>query len=365
MLILYGLYLSIYKKFIYIALGFFTINLIKLNNVKLNYLILLLIIIFVNYLLNKCVNYGAILIVYFFIKKVFYFFIKRFYFGFFKIHPILFYTIIIFYFININNFLIFLKIKYLTVFWMSIISFSLGGYWNIFHLRSGLFWSNDSIEEVLISLIFSYFKIIHKFSIKLIFSKYQFFTIICVILFIRFNFIYTKHNFFNVNKKQLLIIIFIFILFVIHSLVNKSRIITKHKVINKVFSFGVFLNLMFVICLNYLNYFFIKKINKFFINYFYTFIICSLSWINITKLTFHLVIFTLIFIYNLFYIKYVYLIKKYKSSEKILFYFQLNNIITKNFYNNNKLLTQANLYFLNLSRFFKTSLLKKYKILVN
>jgi hypothetical protein len=74
--------------------------------------------------------------------------------------------------------------------------------------------------------------------------------------------------------------------------------------------------------------------------------------------------FTLIFIYNLFYIKYVYLIKKYKSSEKILFYFQLNNIITKNFYNN-KLLTQANLYFLNLSRFLKTSLLKKYKILIN
>jgi hypothetical protein len=74
--------------------------------------------------------------------------------------------------------------------------------------------------------------------------------------------------------------------------------------------------------------------------------------------------FTLIFIYNLFYIKYVYLIKKYKSSEKILFYFQLNNIITKNFYNN-RLLTQANLYFLNLSRFLKTSLLKKYKILIN
>jgi hypothetical protein len=75
--------------------------------------------------------------------------------------------------------------------------------------------------------------------------------------------------------------------------------------------------------------------------------------------------FTLIFIYNLFYIKYVYLIKKYKSGEKILFYFQLNNIITKNFYNNNRLLTQANLYLLNLSRFLKTSLLKKYKILIN
>ena len=75
--------------------------------------------------------------------------------------------------------------------------------------------------------------------------------------------------------------------------------------------------------------------------------------------------FTLIFIYNLFYIKYVYLTKKYKFSEKILFYFQLNNITTKNFYNNNKLLTQTNLYFLNLSRFLKTSLLKKYKILIN
>ena len=364
MLIIYGLYLSIYKKFIYISLGFFTVNLIKLNNIRLNYLILLLTVIFINYLLKKTINYAILLMLIFFIKKIYYFFIKRFYFGFFKIHPIIFYIIITFYFININKFLIFLKINYLTIAWMSIVSFTLGGYWNIFHLHSGLFWSNDSIEIILLILVLIYLKIIHKFFIKQIYNKYQFFIVICIIIFIRFNFIYTKHNFFNLNKKKLLIIIFIFTLFTINTLINTNKLTIKHIITNKVFSFAFFLKLIFVICLNYLNYFLIRKINKFFINYLYIIIICSISWINFTKLSLHLIIFALIFIYNLFYIKYVYLLNNYSSIEKILFYFQLNNIITKNFYNN-KLVTQRNLYFLNLSKYFKTSLLKKYKILVN
>jgi hypothetical protein len=329
----------IYCKYILNILNIFNTNLLKLNNIKLNYITLIVIFILFFYSFNKYINYILPLMLLFLIKKFYFYFIKRFYFGFFKIHPILFYTTVIFYTLSFKKNFFNLKFKIINILYVSIISFILGGYWNIFHLPSGLFWSNDSIEILLVMFILVYVNYIHSNTKLVIYNHKYFYLTVVLILLIRFNFIYTKHNFFSLVKKNLKLKMYYIFLVLCNLLIPLKLKITKIMYKNQKIKFLIYMYILLLLFYNYINFFFFKKLNKF-LNYLIMVVIMKeISWKNFKKLLLHVIIFLLLFVYNLFYIKYIYNITYVYN--KIIFFLKylLNNVHNKNYY---KLLNNTN-----------------------
>jgi hypothetical protein len=345
-------------------LNLFNTNLLKLNNVKLNYFILIFIIILLSFLYNKLLNYSLNIYLYFFLKKTKFYFIKKFYLGFFKIHPIIFYFTLVYYLVSLYKNKIYCKIKHNFLLYVGITSFTLGGYWNMFHLQSGRFWSNDSIEILLVFLIYIYIAVTHKIRNGVKIKCLNLFRFIVLLLFIRFNFIYTKHNFFNLNKKNLKILIYTYIVLPCSIMFINKKQKVKFFLQNKTLQFTTLLWIMFIILFNYVNFLKLKTYNKFIIYLIWLMVNLNIDWVYYKNKIMHLIMFLSVTLYFVFSTKYVYILQTGNINKQILLTKNLNNYLHnlishyKSFFNFKKYL----FYFNNENFIIRRN---KLKILIN
>ncbi len=120
----------------------------------------------------------------------------NFFVGYYKIHPMLFYLFnhsIIYYFLKKNN-----NFKIVNILITTLITFSLGSLWALYQNIWGYYWSNDSIEYILLLLSWFLLLYIHRIykNIPLLFYL-SIFSIFFLIILLRLGFLYTKHNFFK------------------------------------------------------------------------------------------------------------------------------------------------------------------------
>ncbi len=292
------------------------IFLLNLNNIKLN-IIIILGFFSIFFFLKKIKTYSFFFKIILF-KKMKHFFIKKFYFGFFKIHPILFYGSLIIYLSCVNKNFIFLKIKNNHKLYMIILSFILGGIWNMSHLKTSLFWSNDSIEILLMMLIVYMGIYTHKLKINRRFTVVMYVILLLFLYLIRINFVYTKHNFFNILKKNLMWINYIYWSLNINLIHQCSKNFKKYiynynKSLYPLLIFFVY----FILLLNYLNYFFFKLIIKFLTYTVLTNVIIYLLYQRVKDKYLHIFFFLLLLVYIQFSYKNIFLNKNLNIQIKL------------------------------------------------
>lgn len=276
-------------------------------------------------------------------------FINLFMFGFFKVHILLFYiTSIIGSFIILNYNYTQVKIKLNNNIFFITIAFIFGSLWSLYLFNWGYYWTNDSIEYVLLFFILYQLINIHLWKKKNYFIGIYLILNLYVLLMIRLNIIYTRHNFFQQNTliyfNIKLLWIFIIQNFIYFNSISKFFI---HK-----FNVWIlwFYFLVFLIIVNFINLFFLKLLmyniyvfifilfvlaNRWSISkYLYTHIIsfCIYMCFIVTVLcyifSFNLSIFNnLNSFYNYFFIKYI---TNLKYLNNLFFFNNLNNNILFN-----------------------------------
>lgn len=131
--------------------------------------------------------------------------------GYNSIHPVLFYiSFIIISSIYFNN-IFFFKIK---TFWViGAIALLLGGLWGLGNSVWGFFWVNDRIELILLFHTMHLLILLHIYWQQYIY-KYIYQVTWCLIIFIlfaRWNFLFTRHSFFNLTNLTNIAIVYIYI----------------------------------------------------------------------------------------------------------------------------------------------------------
>lgn len=297
----------------------------KLNLFKYNILILIIILSIIWVL-----NFRLSLISFYYLLKHIEspnYILQNFFTGYYKIHPILFYISFIqllIYFFNKH----FIKLNTMYLLCTIIISFILGSLWALHQFIWGKYWSSDYIEIILILssiLLISFF---HKFNFKNYFILFNFIQLILILICLRLNLLYTKHNFFN-KKKNIYTNYYIYIIAFIYWLnkINLNKVIFYIKPTHYV-SYVVFL----IIILNKLNIIIIINLIKtaIFISVYYNLIyIIVLS----KKIIQHLVVGLIIIIFinfNLIFLKSLLFSKIYSLENNNIFtYFKYK---TKDFF---------------------------------
>ena len=300
-----------------LKLNFFNVFLIKLNNFFYNTAI---ISVLTNLYIKNFNKLNLILLLYIILfLNIDNFILLNFFTGYYKIHPILFY-------ISFLNLIIFffkkklLKINFIKIFLISILSFFLGSLWALKQSLWGKYWSADYIEIVLLFNLFLGLYLFHfKKSYNLI-NFFFFFKIFIILVFLRLNLLYTKHNFFN-QKKNLYIYTNIYLIFMspLFTIFN-NKIFIKFKYL-KVF----FYLFILIIIFNKLNFIYIYTVIKNLIYIIFLFFCIQLIKVNKYYLV-HLSMLLLtglyiFFYYNFYKILLIFDHNFYKNSL-IFFYFK-------------------------------------------
>jgi len=310
----------------------YNIFLIKINNIKINF-------IFINLIAN-CLQNINILPIHILlslwilnITNTKYLTISNFYQGYVKIHPNLQYIGSIFYaYININKKLNFKINKYLLVA-VIIVSFILGSLWALYQSIWGYYWSNDSIEYILLIILSLLLIKMHKYCIKKVNNQIIIILIVLLLMSLRLNLLHTKHNFFSKASTTKNFIFFVQISFLQYLQIRNKL---KNKQIN--LNLISLITLIYIIYINMLNAFLVKEILFLVITYVTNKFVFYIYKIHNKKLL-HLIFYLFFYIYLLINIKY------------LLINYQLINILKKNtnfffFVHNNHLLLikQLNAY---------------------
>lgn len=127
------------------------------------------------------------------------------------IHPVLFYTSFIAIFSIYFNNIFFFKIK--SIWYISSIALLLGGLWGLGNSVWGFFWVNDRIELILLCYVVVLLVILHSSWHSILYTVlYQ--TVWCLfllVLFSRWNFLFTRHSFFNLSNLTNIFIVYLYI----------------------------------------------------------------------------------------------------------------------------------------------------------
>lgn len=120
--------------------------------------------------------------------------------GFNLIHPILFYLTVLSLFYFLFYSFKFFKIIISNLIYIGFLSLLLGMFWGSINEGWGFFWTNDLIELILLFYIICLIIILH--SIKTNFYKISifFFCITIILIFVRFNIVFSVHSFFVSSK---------------------------------------------------------------------------------------------------------------------------------------------------------------------
>lgn len=285
----------------------YLIWLLQLNNLTLNTIILIFIFYFIFTLNNRLII--KITIVYSIVFKLKYLnFINIFIFGFFKVHILLFYIVLVIANFNILKYnYVDLKIKLNNSAYFMSISFFLGSLWSLHLFDWGYYWTNDSIEYVLLLFILFLIISIHKWKKNYYLPNVYVLLNMFILFMIRFNLIHTRHNFFQQNT----LIYFIIKLFLIIVLQIFLFIKFNYKFFIKKFNILLIpLFLFFIlIIINYINFFFLKLI----LYNIYTIIFCTTLLINrwgtIKYIYIHLIFFILYICFIVITVCYIFIFK--------------------------------------------------------
>ena len=269
-----------FNLFILIYFTLFFINIQKSNNIIL---VLFLLYIYIS------IKYKYILL--------------NFFFGFYKIHPPLLYIILILYIYWIlkkNKIFKHILQKILN---LTVLTFIWGSLWALTQSIWSKYWSNDSIEIILLLIIFTIFIKIHKsLTYQSNLNNFLILIILNLLMLLRLNFIFTKHNFFQkiINFQNYLYISYLYIYYI----VLKKIKIQKYLIIVNLFKI-IIIYISITIILNIINWHFLKKINNYFSNiiifFFYFYLIKILN----KSFLLHIIYFTSINIFNNFYVNYI------------------------------------------------------------
>ena len=327
--------LYIYIGVLLNKLNVYLVTLLQLNKLSLNIVILLCVFYFIFIVNNKfCIS---VVIVYSLSFSMNYLnFINSFIFGFFKIHILLFYiTIIMGNFNILKHSYIDLRVKCSNILYLVVLSFFLGSLWSLYLFDWGYYWTNDSIEYVLLLFILFLVVNIHLWNTHT--YIYNVYTLLCVymLLMLRLNIIHTRHNFFQQNTLVYVIIKLLFILSI------QSFTFTKinYKFFIKKFNTTIllFFFIIFFIMVNYINFFSFKL----FLYTVYSVVICLIllltKWGILRYLYTHLSVFILYMCFVFLIPCYIFLFKISLLKELTFSYnVYLNkyfiNLKTTNFY---------------------------------
>lgn len=183
--------------------------------------------------------------------------------GFNNIHPFLFYISFVYSFYNLiflNKFLIY-SVNY--IYSLVTISLLLGGLWGSGNSAWGFFWLKDPIELLLLFLLIIIIFSIHiNFNYCTLYSLIiAFFLMIAILYCLRNGFIFTKHNFFNINLRKNIIvyILYLFIFLLINKKYNIFLIIIN-----------IFITILLQFYYNFLILYLFQRVNKITNNYKFT-----------------------------------------------------------------------------------------------
>jgi hypothetical protein len=283
------------------SLNFGIVNtfLYDLNNFKLNLLIIILASLFMFTFYVKWYLLVSTLILFYLYTNSLMAILNNFFTGFYKIHPpLLYYTLIIFVFYK------FIKkkvVKYSILFLIKIfiITFCLGSLWALTQFIWGKYWSNDSIEIVLILFVFLCLTHIHKFyKTCVVLRNFFLFNLIFLLFLLRLNLIFTKHNFFQKIINLRIYFSLIYFIYASYIFLRRLKDINKLVLTLKNYSFLFYIFLIEIFC-NYLNMFFVKKINLFLLKLCFSFLVCYLLTIHSMYLV-HWFIYSGLLIFSLF-----------------------------------------------------------------
>ena len=276
----------------------YNILLIKINNIKINF-------IFVNLVIN-CLQFVHSSFTYILlsiwilnITNTKYLTISNFYQGYVKIHPNLQYIgSIIYVYATINKKINFKLNKY-PLSSIVIISFCLGSLWALFQSVWGYYWSNDSIEYILLIVSYIILIKIHKYYLKKVNNQIIIFLVLFLLVSLRLNLLHTKHNFFSKTSTIKFFIFFLQLSFL-------QFFLTKTKLKSKLLNLNIIglSSIIYILYINKLNSFFIKELLSILILYITTKFIFNIYRICNKKLT-HLIAYILFYIYILINIKYL------------------------------------------------------------
>ncbi len=236
---------------------------------------------------------------------------------------------------------------------LAIIALVLGSLWALYEIKWGYYWSNDSIEIILILVIILQLILIHKFFRNYKYKLYYQLIVINLLILLRSGQIYTKHNFFNIKNEITYWIKINTPIMTINYLNIKNLELNKNNFISKkIFNQIIFFCLFLIIYVNYLNFMLIKL----FINLLTKIILISalvfINWHVILNKLYHISIIFLLIMLHLIYLRYL---------IKININIFNTNLNLKNkfnlYFNIKKLqLTISNFYFKNFNKKFSYNL---------
>lgn len=306
----------------------YNIFLINLNNIKLNY-------IFINYIfiLYQHVSISLKLLILIFwttwqtTKKCVT--MSNFYYGYVKIHPPLQYIGSVYLFYTVVTQKKTHNLAMIDICVILIISFALGSLWALFQTVWGYYWSNDTIEYILLMFIVVSVITLHQYyilnyNLKLLLLIFTIFLLISL----RLNLLYTKHNFFTKIEVLKYFSFFIQVL-----LVFNFNFLSKYKQVNIYLKKIILILIIIFIFFNKINNFSVKTIFSYFMTYFVLFTSSTIFKINNSKLI-HLMSYLFVLIYNIYLIKYIsslsYMFINVKFRSHLFLFYKINNLKFKN-----------------------------------
>lgn len=328
---LYQISLSVlfFTKIDFNKLNILNLFLNNLNSIKLN-IFFLVIIIYCNYFNSSSYKfYYIVSVLYYSIYSKYGFILYNFTLGYYKIHPPLLYFSLIIFIVYIYKVKFFCKIYFNFVCYTIFLTFMLGSLWSISQSVWGRYWSNDSIEIIL--LLFFIISLYYTHILYNINNSYKLFFILQIIFLLsllRLNFIFTKHNFFQkiIKNHNFFYLLYTFIIINIYKYIynNKKKL---NITILKLF----FYYLIIQITLNLVNIYLFKIFNTWLI-FTYLFYLITLNIIIKKFLFIHLFLFINLLTFNNYFInffKYNILCLYQKKNLNIYYFIYQKNI---NFY---------------------------------
>lgn len=277
----------------------FNLFLIKLNNIKLNFLLISIFFSTIQVWVGGVWKF--VFIIWsgsFYSKKCL--IISNFYHGYVKIHPTLQYLSTFFFiYLVVNKKINFAVTKSITL-GMIIIAFLLGSLWALFQSIWGYYWSNDCIEYIL--LLFGYLAFIklHSYYINKKFFSLSIFLSLLLLILLRLSLLHTKHNFFSKASTSKFFLFFFYL-----TLINDLTTIQKFKFSQFALLHLYILILMCVLVLNKLNFFYIKLLMTNLVIFYFTkkfYYFCQISKYRIAHVSLYISLYIYLYIsikYNL------------------------------------------------------------------
>lgn len=344
--------------------------LLNFNKLKINFIIISLLFLILLFIPNYQQIITVICIYLLMWKYKYYFFIKTFIFGFFKTHLVIFYIMSLISIIKQSNYLLQIKLTSSLNLLLLVISFSLGAQWALYLFNWGFYWTNDSIEVILILFIILFIHYMHKWPSSVLFTFISSFFNLFLIITLRSNLIFTKHNFFKQSGTNMLIYLYMYLLFFLIKVFNFCKKYFCYKNVKPYYLiFITHIWYVSLIIFNILNYWYVKQFCVLLFQlWVILFFIKFINFYNVKLYFIHLFFILFLIIFNLYAVTYYFIYHQPMQlafDQKISFF--KNNYLSKfqfiqTYFQSKINKNLNNLSFFNKNQFFYKKLITNFYI---